>query len=457
MIDDTIAAISTPFGEGGISIIRISGPEAFSLTDRIFQGDVRPSESPSHRVLHGRIRDPENSDVLDDVLLILMRAPSTYTAENVVEINCHGGILVTRRILQTVLNCGARLAEPGEFTKRAFLNGRIDLAQAEAVLDIIRSRTPTGLTKGLEQLAGNLSKKIEDLRGLLIEILAQLEVAVDFSDSDIQPIQRDQLQASLKETLRSVEMLIETSDTGRLVREGAKLAIVGQPNVGKSSLLNALLMEDRAIVSSVPGTTRDTIEEWLNIDGFPLKIIDTAGLGSSEGEVEKEGERRAVDRLEGADLVLFMVDGSMPLDHKDEHIARSLNGKTYVVVVNKSDLPQQIDIKEVKKSIGGTVLNISALKKRGLGDLKRSILERITEGRNPLVEGVVVTHLRHREVLAKTRKALLRALETTGEGLSEELIAVDVRDALVTLGEITGETTTEEILDTIFSEFCIGK
>jgi tRNA modification GTPase len=287
MLDDTIAAISTPPGEGGISIVRISGPEAFTFADRVFQGDIRPSESPSHRVLHGQIIDPESKTLLDDILLVVMRKPKTYTAEDVVEINCHGGILVAQRILQAVLRCGARLAEPGEFTKRAFLNGRIDLAQAEAVLDIIRSRTPMGLTKGLDQLTGKLSKKMEGLRKRLVEVLAQLEVTIDFSESDNQPIQREQLHFSLEETLKIVEILVETSETGRIIREGAKLAIVGKPNVGKSSLLNALLMEDRAIVSSVPGTTRDTIEEWLNIDGFPFKVIDTAGLGSSRDELEK--------------------------------------------------------------------------------------------------------------------------------------------------------------------------
>ncbi|MFQ6091525.1 MAG: tRNA uridine-5-carboxymethylaminomethyl(34) synthesis GTPase MnmE [bacterium] len=457
MFEETIAAISTPPGEGGISVVRMSGRQALSIADRLFRGKVRPSQSLSHRVLHGRISAPRSGEPIDEVLLVVMRGPKTYTAEDMVEVNCHGGYLVTRGVLEAVLSCGARLAEPGEFTKRAFLNGRIDLAQAEAVLDVVRSRTPAGLRLALEQLGGGLSSAVERVRHQLVEVLSQLEVAVDFSESDIQALSRGQQISSIAEILRSVEGLIQTSDAGKILREGAKMAIVGKPNVGKSSLLNALLKEERAIVSPIPGTTRDTIEEWLNLEGLPLRIVDTAGLGGAADEIEREGGRRAEERMGQADVVLFVVDGSVPLDERDVYIAQRLNGKRHIAVINKIDLKQMMDEDRLPGLVGGPVLKISALRGLGLEALKRSIIDSVLNRPAVASEGIFVTHLRHRDALMRTGAALGRALETLERGLSEEFVAQDVREALVSVGEITGETATEEILEKIFSQFCVGK
>lgn len=457
MIEDTIAAISTPPGEGGISIVRISGPEALTIADQIFEGEVRPSTSASHRVHYGHIKAQGSKTIIDEILLVVLKAPNTYTTEDMVEINCHGGFFVTKNVLDEVLRCGARLAERGEFTKRAFLNGRIDLTQAEAVLDVIRSRTPASLCMSIGQLEGGLRKEMEDLRQQLIEILIQLEAAVDFTEGDIQYITRPKLMFLIEAITDKIQELIQTNESGKLLRDGVKLAIVGKPNVGKSSLLNALLKEDRAIVSPLPGTTRDTIEEWLNIDGIPLQIVDTAGMGGSSNMIEKEGERRAEERIGQADLILFLVDGSRSLDERDDAIMRLLKGRKYVVVINKIDLTQGIDTDCLGKSVKGPFVRISALHGDGLEELRRSIFNKISGGYSLQSEGVVVTHIRHCDALTRAHSALQRAVKALGDNLSEEFVAVDIREALDTVGEITGETAPEEILNRIFSEFCIGK
>ncbi|UCE19055.1 MAG: tRNA uridine-5-carboxymethylaminomethyl(34) synthesis GTPase MnmE [Gemmatimonadota bacterium] len=457
MFEDTIAAISTPPGEGGISIVRMSGPKALTIADGLFRGDRRPSQSPSHRILYGHVLELEAKRIIDEVLLMVMRAPRTYTAEDMVEINCHGGYLVSRNVLEVVLKCGARLAEPGEFTRRAFLNGRIDLTQAEAVLDIIRSRTGEGLRLGVEQLEGSLLRELEALRHHLVQILTQLEVAVDFSESDIQIAQRDMLITALEKILCRIGDLLQTSSSGKLIREGARLAIVGKPNVGKSSLLNALLKEDRAIVSPLPGTTQDTIEEWLDIEGLPLRVIDTAGLGTTANVIEEEGKRRTEERIYQADLVIFMLDGSIPMDERDDSIAQRLEGKKYLTVINKIDLEQRLESDGLQNSKRDLYIRISALHGQGLEELKRSILDAVLSGHSVPSEGVVVTRLRHRDALMRAKISLEQAVKTLTDGLSEEFVAVDIRDALATLGEITGQTTSEDILNRIFSEFCVGK
>ena len=457
MIEDTIAAISTPPGEGAISIVRISGPEALSIADRIFQSETKPSNSPSHRVIYGHIRAQKSKSTIDEVLLVVLKAPNTYTAEDMVEINCHGGFLVTRSVLEEVLRCGARLAEPGEFSKRAFLNGRIDLTQAEAVLDVIRSRTPVSLHMSIEQLEGSLREEMEGLRQQLVEILTQLEAAVDFTESDVQAVEKERFLSSIEILSCRIEELIRTSQGGKLVRDGGRLAIVGKSNVGKSSLLNALLKEERAIVSPVPGTTRDSIEEWLNIDGIPLRIIDTAGMGGSSGGLEREGARRTEERIGQADLLLFMVDGSVPLDDRDDAIIRHLEGRRSLVVINKIDLAQVIDTDHLKKRMKGPFPRISALYGDGLEDLRKSIIHKMLDGHSLQSEGVVVTHVRQRDALKRAQDSLQRSIKTLKKNLSEEFVAVDIREALESIGEITGETTTEEILNRIFSQFCIGK
>ena len=457
MFRDTIAAISTPPGEGGISIVRLSGPKAFSIADSFFQGNSCPSLSPSHSIIYGHVVDPESKEIIDEVLLMLMKAPRTFTAEDMVEINCHGGFLVTRNVVEAVLKSGARLAEPGEFTKRAFLNGRIDLTQAEAVLDIVRSRTKRELRLGLEQLGGNVLKEMESFRRRLIEVLTQLEAAIDFSNDDIQIIQKKELMESIHETLSEIRDLLQSSETGKLIREGARLAIVGKPNVGKSSLLNALLKEDRAIVSPLPGTTRDTIEEWLDVDGILLRVIDTAGLGKTSNIIEEEGERRTEERIAQADLIIFVVDGSIPFDERDESIAQRLEGREYLVAINKIDLEQQLESEHLANFTKNSQIKISALHGTGLENLKRAIHHAVLKEYTIPREGVVVTHVRHRDALMKTKISLERAMGTLEDGLSEEFVAVDIREALSSIGEITGETTSEEILNRIFAEFCIGK
>ncbi len=455
--NDTIAAVSTPPGEGGVSIIRISGPKAFEIAEMIFVGTASPRESPSHRVLHGQIREPGSGELLDEVLLVVMRAPHTFTAEDVVEINGHGGIFVTERVLEVVVRCGARLAEPGEFTKRAFLNGRMDLAQAEAVLDIIRSRTQAGLSAGLDQLSGRFSEAMRLIREEMVAVLAELERAVDFSEEGQQPVQRDRLAAALEKTAHSADMLIESSLAGKLMREGAILAIGGKPNVGKSSLMNVLLREDRAIVSSIPGTTRDAIVERWSLGGIPLQIVDTAGLGPSGDAIEQESGRRARENLKNADLVLFVLDGSKPFDEQDSSIAGSLVGRRHISVINKRDLKQEMNLDRLRAILSGPVVMISALKGTGLEELEKIILQELFQGPSCPRQGVVVTHVRHRNALERCRGALLRAVGALQDGLSEEFVALDLREALVDIGEITGETSSDEVLDRIFSQFCIGK
>ena len=457
MNDDTIAAISTPPGEGGISIIRVSGSQALSIADEIFHGETEPSQSPSHRILYGHIKTRETGEIIDEVLLMVMKSPKTYTAEDMIEINCHGGYFVTQSVLTEVLSCGSRLAEPGEFTKRAFLNGRIDLTQAEAVLDVIRARTAASLRLSLDHLGGRLLNEMESVKEGLVSVLAQLEMAIDFSDNEIQIMNSDQLKLTCERMLHRIGRLIETSNSGRFIRDGIKLTIVGKPNVGKSSLMNALLEEDRAIVSPAPGTTRDTIEEWLNIGGLSVQIVDTAGFGALDDEIGEEGERRATDRMERADLVLLVADGSCHLEEKDISIIRRLKSKKFITVVNKIDLEQKIDETHLRGEIRGPLVKISALKKLGLDELEKFIVDSIMDGSSIPPDSVIITHVRHLRALQKTSDSLQRAIESLNKGLSEEFIAADIREALVHLGEITGDTTTEEVLDTIFSEFCIGK
>lgn len=457
ILDDTIAAISTPMGEGGICIVRLSGRESLAIADRMFRGRAQPSTVPTHTIHYGRIINPDTGEPIDEVLLMVMRAPRTYTREDVVEVNCHGGFLVARRILEAALACGARLAEPGEFTKRAFLNGRIDLAQAEAVADLIRSQSEAGRRAALSQLEGRLSAQVEELRQGLIEFCSLIEVAIDFPEEDLEFADSERLLAMLDDYLGKLDELIQSSEAGRIIREGLSLVIVGKPNVGKSSLLNALLREDRAIVSPLPGTTRDTITEVLDIGGVPIRVVDTAGLRESRDPIEQEGARRAEAHLERADLVLFVLDGSGDIDQEDHRIADRLKGKRAITVVNKIDLAQRIDVQEVEKLVEAPVVRISALWMIGLNALEKAILEVIFGDGLPSTAGVLVTNVRHRQSLLGARRVLLQARETLLAGLSREFVTVDLREALDRLGEITGQTATEDILERIFSQFCIGK
>ena len=456
MIEDTIAAISTPIGEGGLGIVRISGPRAFFIGNKIFTKKV--SRLPSHTVHHGHIIDPRSKERIDEVILAIFKKPRSFTAEDMIEITGHGGIVPLKRILEVILFTGARLAEPGEFTKRAFLNERIDLAQAEAVVDIIRAKTEMGLKVALHQLDGELSSKIEGIRRELINLSAHLEAAIDFPEEDIERLESPQMLLRTRKVLRKVKELLKGAEGGKVLREGIKTVIIGRPNVGKSSLLNALLKEKRAIVTSIPGTTRDIIEEIINIGGIPLKIIDTAGLTTAEGIVEKESIARARRSLKAADLILLVMNAATRLSKEDQEIMEDVRDKKVIIVINKTDLPEIIETDKIRKILHNQkIIKVSATKKTGLKRLKKMIIDLIFEGGIAPSDRTLVTNIRHRNALGRTRKSLENMIESIKKNMSAEFISVDLKAALDSLGEITGKTVTEDILDEIFSRFCIGK
>jgi tRNA modification GTPase len=456
---DTIAAIATPYGESGIGIVRISGSEAKGIAERIFRPRRGPSTLTTHHIRYGEIVDPEGGRSIDEVLLTFMAAPKTYTRQDVVEINCHGGFGVLQRVLETVLRLGAREALPGEFTKRAFLSGRIDLAQAEAVLDIIQAKSDKGLRLAEEQLRGRLTKEIKELRAALLTILAPVEAYIDFPEEDIDPPSTQEVAEALHRALAVVERLIGAYEEGEIYRDGVKVAIVGKANVGKSSLLNQLLGRERAIVTAVPGTTTDVIEEAFSLSGILIRLMDMAGLREPKNEVEQEGVRLAREKLSEAQLVLLMVDGSRPLDDEDRAIFREVKGKRVVPVLNKRDLPLRLVAGEVCKEIGATDLySISALRGDGVEALKRGMVDAIWTGRFASGAGELVpVNLRHKRVLERAKAVLEGVLEDRTRGIPWDLTAIEIRRALDILGEVVGETTPDEVLEMIFSRFCIGK
>ena len=445
MYEDTIAAISTPLGEGGIGIVRLSGKEARPIVEKVFRGKL------SHRRLnYGHIIDPESGEVVDEVLVCFMAAPHTYTREDIVEINCHGGPMPLRRILELVLRHGARLAQPGEFTLRAFLNGRIDLAQAEAVLDIVRAKTQASLRIAMQGLEGRLSAQIRELRSQLISVLAYLTARIDFPEDEIE--EQDILQP-LKEALLSLQRLIATADTGIVYRQGVRTAIVGKPNVGKSSILNQLLKQERAIVTSIPGTTRDTIEETVNLQGIPFILVDTAGITRSKELVESLGIERSRRAIEQADLVLLVIDLSEPLTMGDREIIDLIGDKTVVTVANKCDLPQQAKI----DGLPGEVVLTCALTGEGMPELEEKMVQTVLGGRVFTSDALLVNNPRHKSILIRAEKNLAQAISSLASVMPEDFITIDLTAAINALGEITGETVQEELLETIFSNFCIGK
>ena len=454
MDSDTIAAISTPAGESGIGIVRMSGPTAVGIANEIFRSPGGKKSEASHRVSYGFIRDPETGADVDEVLLTVMRSPRTYTREDVVEINCHGGLVPMRRVLELALRHGARLAEPGEFTKRAFLNGRIDLSQAEAALDLIRAKTEAAEKIALEQLRGALSGKVNHLREKLINVCANVEAHLDFPEEEIEPSTLDEIKTEISGAEKIISELSYSFNEGRFFREGLKTAIVGRPNVGKSSLLNALLGSDRAIVTEAPGTTRDTIEEYINIDGLPVKIVDTAGIREAHGMAEKEGVRRSLKALEDADLVLGVLDGSMPLHEEDQVVLDKLRAKESIIVINKKDLGIEESVRD--SEFEGKRIELSAKTGDGLEGLKQTIYESALASGGTMSGGVVVTNIRHKLSLDAAGEGLRNAL-TSLDTQPLEITAVELRAALENLGEIVGVVTTEDILQRIFEDFCIGK
>jgi tRNA modification GTPase len=457
--DDTIAAIATPLGEGGLAVIRISGADAFAVADKIFQpigkNSAKSSVATSHTIHFGKIvRDKK---IIDEVLLSVLRAPRTFTREDTIEISCHGGILPAKLVLDTILENGARLAEPGEFTKRAFLNGRIDLAQAEAVADLIHSRTELALAAANEQLAGKLSQRINELRDEMMATLAHVEAHIDFPDEDISPDTKSQLLQRLENGVAFMDELLRTANEGQILRRGIRAAIVGRPNAGKSSLLNQLLGHDRAIVSPIAGTTRDTIEETANIRGIPVVFIDTAGLREGRDEIEVEGIRRSRETLEKAELILHVLDASEPLTDADEHYLTEFAGKKRILVRNKTDLPTKLpkDFRILNSEF--IVVDVSCLSGQGMEALKDAIKNLVWAGKIEAGMLQVMINSRHQEALGRARVATMETIATLRADVSLELVALDLRIAVNAVGEIVGKTATDDLLDSIFSQFCLGK
>lgn len=471
-LDDTICAVATPVGEGGIGIVRISGGKAIdvaaavvrlrhgrSLHDarsrRMYLGDLVPGGE-----WRGLTRG-EQGDVLDQALVVVMRRPQSYTGETVVEIQAHGGPLVLQLLCGALVRAGARPAEPGEFTKRAFLNGRLDLAQAEAVLDTIRARTESGLGIAQEQLRGVLSARIDELRVRLIRLLGHVEAAIDFTEEDLTFVSHGELEEGLRGAVQELARLTDSAREGRIFREGLAAVIAGRANVGKSSLLNALLETDRAIVTEVPGTTRDVLEEALNIRGIPVRLIDTAGLRATRDEVEREGVRRSRAAMEQAELLMIVLDGSNPLTDEDRELVGRHEGKKRLLIVNKIDLPRRLGEEEVAGLVSGrpdcAVASISAKSGAGLDGLRDRLRELVVRRDFEPGESPTVTRLRHLTALTRAKESLTHTRESVAAGLSAEFVSVDLRAAIDALGAITGAVTTDEILDQIFREFCIGK
>lgn len=460
-MSDTIAAIATAPGEAGIGIVRISGKKALDIIDKIFVGKRinKLSKAEERKLVYGYIIDPETNNRIDEVLVVYMKAPYTYTTEDVVEINCHGGTIPVRRILEIVLKSGARLSEKGEFTKRAFLNGRIDLAQAEAVMDLISAKTDSSYDMSLNQLEGSLSKEVKDIRENLLKMLAHITVSIDFSDDDdLDEISTTELEVTGKESLHRIEKLLKTADTGKVLREGLKTIILGKPNVGKSSLMNAILRENRAIVTEVPGTTRDIIEEYVNINGIPLKIVDTAGIRETEDLVEKIGVERAKDILNKADLIIAVFDISNKLEREDLEIIDLIKDRKSIILLNKTDLPQKLDIDEITKLLPNKrIINTSILEGKGVDSLEEALKEMFFSGEVKINDEVIVSNVRHKDLLIKARINIIEALESIDLGMTLDCVEVDVKDAWSNLGQINGDTVTEDIIDRIFEDFCIGK
>ncbi|MCX5714822.1 MAG: tRNA uridine-5-carboxymethylaminomethyl(34) synthesis GTPase MnmE [Candidatus Omnitrophica bacterium] len=455
--DDTIAAIATSVGESGIGIVRMSGPEALSIADNIFLGKDRkkPSGFMTYTVHYGWVVDKQKN-VVDEVVLTVMRKPRSYTKEDVVEINCHGGILALRRILDLTLENGCRLAEPGEFTKRAFLNGRIDLTQAEAVLDIIRAKTDSALAMGVEQLKGGLSMRVNGWRDELLDALSVLEAGIDFPDDEIPTVGLKAFSEKIARINNQMKSMLENARFGRFLREGVHTVICGRPNVGKSSLLNALLRQERSIVTAVPGTTRDTIEEVIDIKGIPVRIVDTAGILEPRDLIEKHAVRRSKKQIDLADLIILLFDGAHRLTKDDKALVARLRGRTTLAVINKIDMPQKIERAYIAKNFKHMV-EISAKKGKNIALLEDSIAEMVFSGKVNSAGPLFLANMRHTRFIKDAQKLIAEALNSIDNGLSWEFIAQDLKEATACLDGLLGKNFSEDLLDKIFSDFCIGK
>lgn len=457
---ETIAAIATPPGEGAIGIVRMSGPEAVSIAERIIRSKRRIGEAPSHTLIYGKVVD-ENGKMIDDVLVGVMRAPRTYTGEDLIEINCHGGPVVLQQVLSLVLRMGARAAEPGEFTKRAFLNGRLDLAQAEAVIDLVRAKSPRGVEIAAMQLEGRLSQRVRAQREELLDILTHIQAVIDYPEDDLVDVDPREVQSRLESIGQELEKLLAGADAGRIYRDGMRVAIVGRPNVGKSSLLNALLGEERAIVTEIAGTTRDLIEESALLGGIPFTLTDTAGIRATDDPVERIGVQRTRQAIEGADLIFLVIDGAEGLTGEDQaviqEVMRSAGAARVVAVVNKDDLPRAWDEEVLRSHLPEwPIVRVSAVTGSGIDRLEEAAVS-LMVGEARQHDAILVTRSRHRAALERGHLAVREAWETLASGFPLDLVSVDLQEAVEALGHVTGESVSDEVVARIFAQFCVGK
>ena len=452
---ETIAAISTAYGEGGIGIIRISGPESFGILRTVF---ACKGEIESRRMNFGLIVDPDTGEVVDEVLAVYMKGPSTYTGEDVAEIDCHGSVVSLRKTLALVLRLGARMAEPGEFTKRAFLNGRMDLSQAEAVIDVIRAKADASYEAALSQMEGALSRRVREIRAKVLDILVDLTVNIDYPDEDIEQLTYEKLLADLDDAEEDIDALLATAGTGRMVKEGIRVAIVGRPNVGKASLMNCLLRQSRAIVTEVPGTTRDTIEEAVSIRNIPVYLIDTAGIRQTADLVERIGIERTKEAFNTADLIVVIVDASAPLTEEDRDILSRLSERRSLVLLNKTDLGNAVTPRDIADiSPNSDIIKTCLITGEGIEEIEDKIEALVYGGKLSQKDSVMVNNVRHEELLRKAKQSLSDASVITETGEALDIIEIDIREAYDYLGEIIGETVSDEVLDEVFSRFCLGK
>ena len=458
IMETTIAAISTAMSASGIGIVRMSGPESMDVISRIYRsknGGKNIKEVKSHTIHYGYIFDGE--EVVDEVLIMVMRAPRTYTGEDTVEIDCHGGVYAMKKVLETVLRNGAQIAEPGEFTKRAFLNGRLDLSQAEAVMDVIQAKSAVALKSSLQQLKGSVLRAIKEIRSSILYQIAFIESALDDPEHISLEGYPEKLRKIVDEEYEKVETLLKSADDGRMIQEGIKTVILGKPNAGKSSLLNFLVGEDRAIVTDIAGTTRDTLEEYISLHGISLRIVDTAGIRETEDVVEKIGVGKAKKMAEDADLILYVVDSSLPLDENDREIMELLGGRKSIVIYNKTDLESAVDIKELKEKTGSPVIPVSVVEETGITELEETIKKMFFRGEISFDDEVYITNARHKTALEEALESLKMVRESIETGMSEDFFSIDLMSAYESLGKIVGESVGEDLVNEIFSRFCVGK
>ncbi|MCG2190220.1 tRNA uridine-5-carboxymethylaminomethyl(34) synthesis GTPase MnmE [Staphylococcus epidermidis] len=456
---DTITSISTPMGEGAIGIVRLSGPQAIEIGDILYKGKKKLSEVETHTINYGHIIDPETNETVEEVMVSVLRAPKTFTREDIIEINCHGGILTINRILELTMTYGARMAEPGEYTKRAFLNGRIDLSQAEAVMDFIRSKTDRASKVAMNQIEGRLSDLIKKQRQSILEILAQVEVNIDYPEyDDVEDATTDFLLEQSKRIKEEINQLLETGAQGKIMREGLSTVIVGRPNVGKSSMLNNLIQDNKAIVTEVAGTTRDVLEEYVNVRGVPLRLVDTAGIRDTEDIVEKIGVERSRKALSEADLILFVLNNNEPMTEDDQTLFEVIKNEDVIVIINKTDLEQRLDVSELREMIGDMpLIQTSMLKQEGIDELEIQIKDLFFGGEVQNQDMTYVSNSRHISLLKQARQSIQDAIDAAESGIPMDMVQIDLTRTWEILGEILGESASDELIDQLFSQFCLGK